>query len=372
MDTTLILTKTAKGIQEAKTEHGDLNYDAVRLLRLVNGEATVGELRPQFSDLSDARFLKAMATLQNKGLVRALAGSVPAPGAPVDVPRADAQIQQLGQEILQTLDFTKLERNLLDAMRSPPSQPGAALPAAAPGRSGKGERGAAVRPSAEAVAKTQLDAETHEADMRAQLSATLRPHVEEESRASLTDTLRAQIAQDLRRQLVVALRPALEAEIRTKLMAALKPRVELELRAKLKEELAHGPLAPAQPARAGAAILALQHQRVLECMREAVFQTDLAGKTIYVNAAWTQFAGYSAGDANGKLLAELFIAEDQRTVATFLDGVVRGGATPPFVEANLARKKNTPRRVEVRAAPLTTVAGDIIGACGTLRSIGIV
>ena len=245
MDPTLILTKTAKGIAAAKTENSDLNYDAIRLLRLVNGKANLGELRPQFSDLTDARFLKAMVALQNKGFVRAVGGKVPAPGARVDdVPEVDAQVQQLGQEILQTLDFTKLERKLLDAMRSPPSRPADALPAAAPGHSEEGRRAAAVRTGAETATKAQPDAETLEAELRAQLAAALRPHVEEELRTSLTDTLRAQIEADLRRQLVVALRPALEAEIHTKLMAALKPRVELELRAKLKEELARGPLAP--------------------------------------------------------------------------------------------------------------------------------
>jgi hypothetical protein len=48
MDANSILAKTAKGIVQAKTEDGDLNYDAVRLLRLVNGKASIAELRLQF------------------------------------------------------------------------------------------------------------------------------------------------------------------------------------------------------------------------------------------------------------------------------------------------------------------------------------
>lgn len=357
MDTTLILTKTAKGIQEAKTEGGDLHYDAVRLLRLVNGKATVGELRPQFSDLSDARFLKALGALQHKGLVRAL-GTIARPaGDRSEMPQLDAQIRAVEQEVLQTLDFSKLERNLLDAMRTGPPQAAAAAPTAATRQPHATQPATAARTHPAPAAKVQPALETLEAETREQLMAALRPHVEAELRATLMDTLRPEIEDELRRKLVVALRPALEAEIRTKLTAVLKPRVELELR--MKDQLARATPAQIQPP-----------QRLLECMQEAVFQTDAAGNNVYVNPAWTQLTGCSADDARGRLLAEFFVAEDRLRVAGFLDSIARGGATPPYVEANLAHQGDGPWRVEVRAGPLTTVAGDIIGVCGTLRRVG--
>ena len=245
MDTTLILAKTAKGMLAAKTEGGDLNYDAVRLLRLVDGKASVGVLRPQFEDFTDTRFQKAMATLERKGLIRVLEPTVRAAGEHPGAPKINEQVRELAQEFLQTLDFTALERKLLETMRSSQTKPEVAV-----------------------------------------------------------------------------------------------------------------------------ASSVVPHQRLLECLKEAVFQTDLAGKNVYVNPAWTQLTGYSSDDTLGRRLAEFFIAQDQRGMALCLDRIARGMATPPFFKAYLARKVGAPLRVEVRAAPLTTISGDIIGVCGTLRDAG--
>ena len=204
--------------------------------------------------------------------------------------------------------------------------------------------------------------------MRAQLISELRPKVEEE----------------LRRKLIVALRPALEAEIRTKLTAALLPRVKQEVLDGLNDQLPPASPAQIQPRQepSGHAATLRQslqdsvasanvaQQQSLMAMQEAAFQTDLAGKNVYVNQAWTQLTGYSVADTLGRPLAEFFIAEVRRGVAVCLDRVARGRATQSFVEAYLARKAAGPLRVEVHAAPLTTNAGDIIGVCGTLRDAG--
>lgn len=349
MDTTSIIAKTAKGIV-AIPEDEDLNYDGVRLLRLINGKASIGELRSYFADLTDVRFEKAIATLQRKGLVHALNVNVQAPGDRSEMPGLDAQVRELGQEVLQTLDFSSLEHTLLDAMRSSPAKTDSAAPTATP------MQPAATQPAIEARADPNPNAKvrpphksrpTHEAEIRAQLMSVLRPKVEDELRTTLTS----------------ALRPALEAEIRTKLTAALKPRVELELRARLNAQLA-------RPAPVAAAIVLLQ--RLLECLQEAVFQNDLAGKNVYVNPALTRLTLASVPDTIGRPFAEFFTAEDQKGVALFLDRIARGRETPPWVEASLARKTGEPLRIELRAAPLTTVTGETIGVCGTLHAPGAV
>jgi PAS domain S-box-containing protein len=351
MDTNVVFTHTADGIME---KVGDLHYDAVRLLRKVDGMATVGDLRPQFSDLSDARFLKAMLALQHKCLVRALRTTALPAVDPSEKPHVDAQVSEIAQEVLQTLDFTKLDRNLLDAMRTGSAQPAAAASTAAtrqpPAIQPVAPAPARARP--EPAAKVQPALERLEADTYAQLVAALQPNVEAELRAAL----RPEIEDELRRQLVVALRPALEAEIRIKLTAALKPRVEFELR--MKNQLAHATAAQLQPL----------HQ-LFECMQEAIFQTDPAGKTVYVNPAWMRLMGCAADDAIGKLLSERFCGEDQRKVAAFLEGIAAGKAIATAIEADLTREKGEPRRVEVRATPLIAAAGDLIGVCGILRGM---
>jgi hypothetical protein len=124
MDTTEIFFKSAAGIMH---EADDLHYDAVRLLRLVDGTATVGVLRSNFSDLSDDRFLKAMAVLRNKGLVRALSCTRARLAVEhASKPQVDARVLEVAQEVLQTLDFSKLDSHLLDAMRTGSAQATAA------------------------------------------------------------------------------------------------------------------------------------------------------------------------------------------------------------------------------------------------------
>ena len=243
MDTTEIFFKSAKGIMH---EADDLHYDGVRLLRLVDGMATVGELRCNLSDLSDDRFLKAMGTLQNKGLVRALSRTRARPAVDhSSKPQVDARVREVAQEVLQTLDFSKLDNNLLDAMRTGSVQAAAAAPTAATRQPPAIQPAAPARARPEPAAKVQPALGTLEAETYAQLVAALRPHVEAELRAELMDTLRPEIEDELRRQLVATLRPALEAEIRAKLTAALKPRVELELR--MKNQLEHATAARLQP-----------------------------------------------------------------------------------------------------------------------------
>ena len=104
-------------------------------------------------------------------------------------------------------------------------------------------------------------------------------------------------------------------------------------------------------------------------MQEAVFQTDPAGKSVYVNPAWKQLTGCAADNAIDKLVSERFCAEDQRRVAVFLERIAAGKALSTAIEANLACEKGEPRRVELGAAPLVAAAGDLIGVCGTLRGV---
>lgn len=225
MDNTEIYFKTARGIMH----DGDgLHYDAVRLLRLVDGIATVCELRSKFPDLSDDRFLKAIVTLTRGALVRPLRTAARIQADHSRQPRLDAHVRDITQKVMETLDFTMLDGTKLAAMRNGSAQNAAAAPTAATGQPHAIQPAAPACASHEPAAKLQLAPGSPEAETYAKLVAALRPHVEAELRASL----RPEIEDELRRQLVVALRPALEAEIREKLTAALKPRVELELRMK--------------------------------------------------------------------------------------------------------------------------------------------
>jgi PAS domain S-box-containing protein len=385
MDAISILAKTAKGIAHEKTEGGDLNYDAVRLLRIVNGKASVADLRAQFKDLTDTRFQKAVTTLEDKKLIKILAAREAETDEYAELRKLDEQFKDLAQDVLQTLDFSKLERGLLEAVRASPSADGTAQTPQASGRNPPPAvpKGAAAHTCPDTEAKARPSRDALDAEPGAKLAAELRSPGVEELRAKLTVALRPRIEEELRHKLVAALRPALEAEIRTKLTAALEPRIEHELRNRLQSQVAHAAQEHARrgiepSARAGAlpeppeviaTVESGPHPRLLECIRETVFQTDLAGNGNYVNARWTKLSGYRCEETLGRPLAQFFVLEDQRSVADYLDEVARGGAVLVIFEARLARKVGGPLRVAMRAARLTTTAGASAGVCGTLRGM---
>ena len=354
MDSNSILAKTAKGTANPKGEGGDLNYDAVRLLRLVNGKSTVAELRAQFTDLTDTRFQKAAAALESKELVNILPARETEAGDDAAAHKLDKQSQDLAQIVVQTLDFTRLKRSLANAVKPSPSAE----------QSSERKPPPAPEPAAVKKQPQQALADLPDAVDKTKLEAELRPVVEKELRAKLIAVLRPQIEQELRQKLVAALRPVLEAEIRTKLAAALEPRIA-------QEQAARGRGAGATAEEPGAASTATStaHLRLLECIRETVFQTDLAGNSSYVNARWTKLTGYGPDETLCKPLAQFFVPEDQPGVAEYLAGIAHGSAVPVAFEARLARKTGAPLRVTLRAAIFTTESGANAGVCGTLRGI---
>lgn len=365
MDPTSILTKTAKGSDRAKIEGSNINYDAVRVLRLVDGKATVAQLRSKFSDLTDSRFQKAAATLHEKKLVEFLAAPEGSAGEHADMSKLDEKSQEIAQEVVLTLDFTKLQRGLLKAVQESP--PAAAV---ANAQQPKADKSPAAPPGAATDAKARPSREATDIKASAKLAAEQKPKVEAELRAKLLAALRPKIEEELRQKLVAALRPALEAEIRAKLTAALVPRVAHELRSRLTSPLANA-AAETGPDKetAAAAGESAPHARLLECLREGVFQTDSAGTSVYVNARWLMLSGHRREDILGKPFAQCFVPEDQQGVADYLDGVARGGAVPLIFEAHLARKGATPLRVAIRAAVLTADSSDCAGVCGTMRGM---
>lgn len=370
MDVTSVLVKTAKGIVQPKAGDGNLNYDAVRVLRQVDGKSSVAQLRAQFTDLTDTRFQKAVKTLEDRKFVQIVTAQEANSAENTELRKLDAKVQDIAQEVVQTLDFTKLERGLLAAAKAaPPAAP--AAPGAKPRPADARKTAPPVAPQgAPAQAKPEADAKPRAArapadtdsKIRVKLVTEMRPKVEEEVRAKLTAVLRPKIEEELRRQLVTALRPALEAEIRSKLAIALEPRVALELRNQMKNQNAQAP-------DAGTAVESTQYLRLLECIRETVFQTDLAGTTIYLNERWTKISGYSCEEAVRKPLAQFFVPEDQPIVTDYLNKVARGETVPVILEARLARKTGDPLRIAMRAAPLSAASGPTVGVCGTLRGM---
>ena len=347
-----ILSKTTLGLLQAKGgDHGDLNYDAVRLLRLVDGTTSIAELRASFEDLTDTRYEKAVALLARKGLIRILPPYANSAGKSAVTSEFEERVSEVAQECLQTLDFTKLKRELMEAMRTQDLKSTIAPKAAA-------ARETQPPHAAQQKSGTRTQGR-HDAKARAEIAAALKPKIEAELRAELMGVLRPKVEEELRHQLVAALRPVLEAEIRNKLIA-LKTRGDQELRA-LSEKHA------ASVTAAAAASEIISHQRLLERIDVAVFQIDADATTVYVNRAWTRLSGHGSEFAVGKPFARFFATPDQRGIESYLNGMVRGKTMPSVLEANLAHKAGYPVRVTMHAAPLAATAGDNVGVCGTLR-----
>ena len=349
-----ILSKTTLGLLQAKSDdRGDLNYDAVRLLRLVDGTTSIAELRSQFEDLTDTRFEKAVAALARNGLIRMLSPYAEGTDESASAHGADQQMRDVAQECLQTLDFTALKRELMEAMRTQDLKAAAAKSAEVRGS----KPPEAPLQKAATRTQTRLDAKA-----RAEVAAALRSKVEEELRAELKGALRPKVEEELRHQLVAMLRPVLETEIRTKL-TALKARAELEVRALSEQQSAR--VTP-HKATTGETV---SHRHLLDNIEVAVFQIDGAAKIVYVNRAWSWLSGHSCEIAVGRTFAQFFAAQDQEGVTAYLEGVARGKTTPSVITANLTRKVGAPVRVRLRAAPLGMPGGGAGGLCGTLREI---
>ncbi len=368
-----VLTKTPQGVKATRNGEGP-SPKSHAVLKSFDGTKSVSELKKLCvgPSLTEADFEAALKELGKFEYLRVVDAAAEASA------KAEAEAERM---MLMTLDFTAVTKAaaakaLAPAVAKPaasaaprPAAKVPAIPAPAPAKAAPPV--AAV--SAEEQAREDKAARLKlEAEVRQKLVAALQPRVEEELRARL----RPKLEEELRPKLIAALRPGVEVEVRTSLIQALTPRVELELKARFAKTLAAQRAADVQatkvepegaPAAPAAAPVDSAFERVLASMNMPVFSADMGGVCSYMSPAWAQFSGYTASEAVGKPMGELFAETDHRAISAFLSGIAGGTALRFEQQAALTRKGGESLWVEVSAAPLYSASGSPIGVCGALR-----
>lgn len=110
-------------------------------------------------------------------------------------------------------------------------------------------------------------------------------------------------------------------------------------------------------------------ERVLNNINEIIFQTDREGKWSYLNQAWTKVTGYTIDEALHHYAWSLLELEDQRQIEVEFTERMEGRL--PYYE-NRYRYRDASGKLQwihLRARPLKTDDGQIVGTVGTLTDI---
>ncbi|HZR69510.1 MAG TPA: AsmA-like C-terminal region-containing protein [Burkholderiales bacterium] len=86
MDRKTILSKTAKGLNEATGKTSDLPRDLRNLLKEIDGKVTVGQLQMRQELFTEAKFMEALRNLERDGYVREAVAPASEPSAPRSQP----------------------------------------------------------------------------------------------------------------------------------------------------------------------------------------------------------------------------------------------------------------------------------------------
>jgi CheY-like chemotaxis protein len=81
MKTSIIFSKTAKGLAELRTRQNNLPKGQIKALNLVDGHSTIAELAADLDALRQQGFLEALVELEKLGLIRIFQGSVQGTGS---------------------------------------------------------------------------------------------------------------------------------------------------------------------------------------------------------------------------------------------------------------------------------------------------
>ncbi|MBW4582298.1 MAG: PAS domain S-box protein [Tildeniella nuda ZEHNDER 1965/U140] len=123
--------------------------------------------------------------------------------------------------------------------------------------------------------------------------------------------------------------------------------------------------------RSEAALQASEHRyrSVVDSVKEIIFQHDLAGQWMFLNPAWTEVMGFSVSESLGRYFLDFVHPDDRPYVLHSLQPVLTGQKDYHRYKTRYLTKMGDVRWVNVSVRLTTSVDGDAIGVCGTLRDI---
>jgi PAS domain S-box-containing protein len=112
-----------------------------------------------------------------------------------------------------------------------------------------------------------------------------------------------------------------------------------------------------------------QYQKVVESVREVIFQTDERGRWAFLNPAWTEMTGYSISEALGQSVLECIPPEDRALTGGQYGPLMKGDIPFTRYETRLMTRDGDPRWIEVHARRTADTQGRMTGMSGTLTDI---
>ncbi|MBK7661216.1 MAG: PAS domain S-box protein [Betaproteobacteria bacterium] len=115
-----------------------------------------------------------------------------------------------------------------------------------------------------------------------------------------------------------------------------------------------------------------KYRRVVESIREGIYQTNIRGEITFANSAFAAITGVSLEQLIGAKLDSLVADPDRDPVAQMvarLPGLLETGQLPPPVDAALVSAGGEEKRVRFTARHIIDTHGEQVGIAGTLDDV---
>ncbi len=112
-----------------------------------------------------------------------------------------------------------------------------------------------------------------------------------------------------------------------------------------------------------------QYRRVVNSVREVIFQTDMQGRWTFLNPAWEEITGFTVAESLGRPSVGFAHPDDLQTAINALLPVLQLEVDSTRVEIRFITRSRAQRWAEIWATLLRDDRGQPIGASGTINDI---
>ncbi len=112
-----------------------------------------------------------------------------------------------------------------------------------------------------------------------------------------------------------------------------------------------------------------QYRRVMNSVREVIYQVDMNGRFTFLNPAWEEITGYTVAESLGRGGVSFIHADDKERAMDVMMSFLRKQGDSAHIESRILSRQNRMHWVEIWATMLHDEKGETIGASGTINDI---
>lgn len=112
-----------------------------------------------------------------------------------------------------------------------------------------------------------------------------------------------------------------------------------------------------------------QYRRVMNSVREVIYQVDMQGRLTFLNPAWEEVTGYSVAESLGRGGASFVHPEDRKQAMKVLMPFLEEERESTRIEVRILSRQKELHWVDIWATLLHDEKGNAIGASGTINDI---